>query len=193
MEKALTQKKNFEIRNFILKEKSLKVEYKAWSEEKSWEIPLDEIGYQKYYKKESKTPRIIALIFIGTVLLFANLGIFLSKEPQDLNTLLSINILFGLIGVFFAIKKIKKEIIIIGGKQSVFLFLDSPDKDTVEKYANQIIKLSKEYTLKKYAKIDPDLPEDTQMNILSWLKSRDLLSDLEYEELKQEYKTSKLL
>jgi hypothetical protein len=37
------------------------------------------------------------------------------------------------------------------------------------------------------------LPEETQMNILRWLKDRELINDKEYENLKQEYKIKKII
>jgi hypothetical protein len=193
MDMKLSQRKNFESRNFELDSQKLKVEYNSWKEEKAWEIRLDKIGFQKYYKKESIKPRILTLILIGLFFIFINLFGLLSTVQQNWGGIILGDIFMLFICCLIYFKKPQNEIILIGGEQDVSFFGDIPDTKTVEKYIDEVIKNSSRYILFKYGKIDADLPEDTQMNILYWLKNRELISDYEYEDLKKEYKTNRLL
>ncbi len=71
-------------------------------------------------------------------------------------------------------------------------FRDIPNIEIVDNFVKEIIKRSKDCIYKKYAKVDTDLPEEQQMSTFHWLYSRDIISESEYERLKQEYKTKKI-
>jgi hypothetical protein len=63
----------------------------------------------------------------------------------------------------------------------------------MENFVEEIIHRTRSVLLEKYGKIDPDLPEEIQMNNLYWLKNRGLISEEAYENLKLEYKTRRLM
>jgi hypothetical protein len=88
---------------------------------------------------------------------------------------------------------LKKEIHIVGGAITLTFFKDRPSKNEVEFFINEIIRISKQLLLKKYARIDPDIPEDVMMTQLNWLKNRELLTEEEYADLKMAYKTQRLM
>jgi len=56
-----------------------------------------------------------------------------------------------------------------------------------------LISRSRAILLEKYAVVDPDVPEETMMNQLNWLKNIDLLTDSEYDQKKQDYKMARLV
>ena len=69
---------------------------------------------------------------------------------------------------------LKKEIHLVGGSVNLTSFQDSPSNEEVNNFIEEIIRLSKKQLLNEYGRIDADLPEDTSMSQLNWLKSRGL-------------------
>jgi len=88
---------------------------------------------------------------------------------------------------------LRNELLLVGGAQQVMFLLDCPTKKEMEDFIAEILKRSRKVLLDKFGKIDPDLPEETQINNLYWLKNRGLISEDKYEELKQEYKERRLM
>ncbi len=86
-----------------------------------------------------------------------------------------------------------KELHLIGGSSSLTFYQASPTKEIVEEFVNEVINRTRKLLLEKYGKVDPDLPEETQMNQLNWARTNDIISEEQYRELKQEYKTKRLL
>jgi hypothetical protein len=189
------QQRNFATKKFILDDQFVNVEDKSWTEEKSYKIRLDKIGNEKYYHKESMKPKIFALIIIGTILLICNIGyIFFNEHNSDnSSTMIVLNLIFGFIGIFFILKKTKDEVLIIGGEQNIVFFNDQKHSKELNEFIDKLIHSANNYILKKYGRIDADLPEATQMNILRWLRDRELINEEEYENLKRDYKLKKMI
>ena len=53
-------------------------------------------------------------------------------------------------------------------------------------YADQIIEASNGYLLRKYGKVDPSLPIEPQINSIQFLRDREIISEEEYESLKNQ-------
>jgi len=195
MVKTLYQNRNFTSKKFTLDDQYLTVEDKSWTEEKSWKIRLDKIGNQKYFLKESKKPKIVALVIFGTIFLFTTLGyIFFNEHTADSKTtMIVVDIFFGLFLLYFSIKKLKNELTLIGGEQNVTFFNDLKNEKELNEFIDHLIKSANIYIRNKYCKIDLDLPEERQMAIFHWLKDREIINEKEYEKLKQEYRTQKII
>jgi hypothetical protein len=195
MQRVFNQKRTFSSRNFILDNQYLSIEQKSLKEEKSWKVRLDKVGNQKFYVKESKKPGIIATIILWTICILITIPfIFYSNHTKDdAIPFVFLEAIFGFGGLFFVLKKTKNEIMIIGGEQNISFFNDKKYEKEVEEFVDLVINCANKYILEKYAKIDPDIPEDTQMNIFRWLRDRELLKESEYEELKREYKLKKMI
>ena len=101
--------------------------------------------------------------------------------------------LFGGLGLLAFLSPMRNEVHLVGGAQQVTFLLDRPSKKEMEDFIEEIIKRSRKILLEKFGKIDPDLPEETQINNLYWLKNRGIISEEEYEELKLEYKERRLI
>ena len=95
--------------------------------------------------------------------------------------------------LFFLLKPGKKETYIAGGHNMITFYQDLPSKDEVDNFVNKVIKKSNNYVRLKYMKVDPDVPEETQMGIYQWLLNSEFITDEEYESLKNKYRTQKLL
>jgi hypothetical protein len=189
----LKQKYLFSTREFVLTDTEIAVKQKTIKENKEWTVKLDEIGNKIYYHAQPKTPGYIAAAVFGVFIIILTIGFILDKNGKDYNILIINYLIWVPIILFFVLKPAKKEIHIINGKYSLSFYQDKPGKVEVEQFVNTLLKQSKQYILDKYGHVDPDLPEDSQMNILNWLKNSDIISQEKYDELKQEYKMKKLI
>ena len=86
-----------------------------------------------------------------------------------------------------------REIRIVGGYETLTLFLDSPSEKEAIQFADHVIGRSKEVLQNKYGNIDPDLSEEVMFNQLNLLRIRNIISDTRFQELKSEYRMRKLL
>jgi len=190
----LKQRQGFKRKEFELKDNMLYVKTKSINETKEWTVKVETIGTTKYYQKRSK---LIEYLVAGFLILFAisiSVASILDKEHfVGVGPILFSLTLFGGLAALIITSPRKKELTILGGSTEVTFFPDSPSKEEVEAFIEVLMENSKKILLEKYGKIDIDLPEETQMNNLNWLKNQEILSEEEYERLKLEYKTKKLV
>lgn len=189
----LRQKYFFASREFDLSDKSLAVKISTLKEKKEYSIKLEELGDEIISRSFSKVPGYIAASISTAIIIFMTFAFFLDKHNPDINILIVNYLLWIPLALFFTLKPVKKEIYITGGKYSISFYQDRPTKEELKVFIDTLLAKSKDCILDKYAKIDTDLPEDEQMKIFNWLKNKDIISQEKYEELKQEYKTKKLL
>ncbi|MEN6452699.1 MAG: hypothetical protein ABFD10_00460 [Prolixibacteraceae bacterium] len=190
----LKQKQGFSKKEFELIDDTLKIKTKDSSKNEEWTIKIEQLGEDKYYQSTSKIgANIVAVCFLAFCLFVTIAFIVDGDKAQNIWVLLGVYALFGGIAMFLLLTPRKRELHLIGGNIQMTFFPDSPSKEKVDEFIDEIIRRSKKILIEKYGKIDPDLPEDTQMNQLNWLKNRNLISEKEYEQSKQEYKTRKLI
>lgn len=184
------KRKEFE----LLNNSSLRVREKESGELKEWTVNLDSIGYNLIYQETTRRRLYIMASFLVAFLLFITISLFLSDDFMgNLPVVIVSYVIFGLVITLSLFSPLKKEIHLVGGATNLTFFKDSPSHEEVSAFINEIIRLSKQQLLNKYAKIDAELPEETMFSQLNWLKNRDLLTEEEYIELKNEYKTQRLI
>jgi hypothetical protein len=184
------KRKEFEIQN----NSTLRVKEKESGELKEWTVNLENIGYSLIYQSATRKRLYILASILAAFLLFITVALFMSDDLMgNLPVVIGSYVIFGLMIALSLFTPLKKEIHLVGGGVNLTFFQDSPSTEEVSAFINEIIRLSKQQLLKKYAKIDPELPEETMFNQLNWLKNRDLITDEEYNDLKNEYKTQRLI
>ncbi len=192
----LIQKQGSRKNEFELNGNTLHIKTKSMGETKEWSVDVEYIGEERYYKTYSRLgPRIVGSLFF-LVSLVSVVGFFMEKDwsnGDNIGALILGVFLFGGLGLLAFLAPVRNELYLVGGSAQVMFLLNSPSKEEMENFIQEIIKRSKKTLLEKYGKIDIDLPEETQFNNLYWLKNRGLLSEEEYEELKEEYKVRKLM
>jgi hypothetical protein len=190
--KLLTQKRLFNQRNFELTDKVLKVKTKSLKEKAEYEIKLEDIGNRITYHSDNMIIKhiivgLFALVPIGLIIHY-----LLTDDPEE--TSLVVNCIIWIpLTIFLMLLKGKEDTHIVGGQQIVTFYQNTPNKKEVDEFANLVIKSSTDLIRKKYMKVDSDLPEETQMNTFHWLLNNEFISQKEYEGLKEDYKTNKLL
>lgn len=190
----LEQKRGLQRRNFEIIGDKIKVIYKTSSETKEWTVNIDAIGHDTLIEKNSRKGGIILgafLLAFGVFFIAVNLAD--KQSTLSVWAWIAIGLFYLLFGTLIFIVPVKKEIHLIGGASQLTFFLDSPSREQVDLFIKALIEKSKKILLDRYAKVDPDLPEDTMMNQLIWLRNRTLITDNEYIRLKNEYKTRKIM
>ena len=192
---VLKQKQGGKRKEFeILNSSSLRIREKESGELKEWTINLETIGYSLIYQSATRKRLYILSSFLAAFLVFITVALFMSDDIMgNLPVVIGTYILFGGIIAVALFSPLKKEIHLVGGGVNLTFFQDSPSNEEVTFFINEIIRLSKQLLLNKYAKVDPELPEETMINQFNWLKNRDLITNEEYIDLKNEYKTQRLI
>ncbi|HNX56177.1 MAG TPA: hypothetical protein PKO30_11375 [Prolixibacteraceae bacterium] len=184
------KRKEFE----LISDTTLRIKQQESGELKEWTVNLEQIGHSLYYQESTRKRLYILSSVIVGFLLFITVALFMSDDfDGNLPVVISSYVIFGGIIALSLFSPLKKEIHLTGGSVELTFFKDSPSEEEVKKFIDEIIRLSKQLILSKYARIDPELPEDTMFSQLNWLKNRDLLTEDEYEELKGEYKIQRLI
>ncbi len=192
----LIQKQGSRRNEFKLSGNTLHIKTKSMGETKEWSVDVEYIGEERFYKTHSRLgPRIVGVLFF-MVSIVSIVGFFLEKDwsnGDNIGALILGVFLFGGLGALAFFAPLRNELHLVGGSAQIMFLLNSPSKEEMEDFIQEIIKRSRTVLLEKYTKIDPDLPEETQINNFYWLKQRGLISEEEYEDLKQEYKTKRLM
>ena len=174
----------------------LHIKTKSMGEIKEWSVDVEYIGEERFYKTYSRLgPRIIGVLFF-IVSIISIVGFLMEKDwsnGDNIGALILGIFLFGGLGLLAFLTPLRNELYLVGGSAQVMFFLNNPSKEEMENFISEIIRRSRTALLEKYTKIDPDLPEEIQINNFYWLKQRGLISEEEYENLKQKYKTQRLM
>lgn len=184
------KRKEFELINNT----DLRIKEKQSGELKEWTVKLDMIGHNLIYQEATRKRFYIMSSFLVAFLLFITIALYMSDDfTGNLPVVIVAYVIFGLIIALSLLSPLKKEIHLVGGNVNLTFFKEDPSPEAVKTFINEIIRLSKQQLLNKYAKIDAELPEETVFTQLNWLKNRDLITEEEYQDLKKEYKTQRLI
>ncbi len=190
---VLKQKQGLTKREFELRDNVLKIKSEtAFGEIKEWSVKIENLGEDKFYQSNSKTGTTIIACLLCAFVFFMTVAFLVDTDKaQNIWVLLAIYALFGGPAVWIFLTPVKKEIHLLGGSSQASFLQDRPSRETVEKFIEELTKKTRRLLIEKYSRIDSDLPEDTQINQLNWLKNKDLISEETYEQLKLEYKSKR--
>jgi len=190
----LKQKQGYRRYEYELVDKTIKVKYTTEGKTKEWSVRLEDIGDSISYESHTRRWAYIFSSLIAAFLIFLTISLFMSDDFNgNLPIVVGSYLIFGGLIPLLLLKPLKKEMHIVGGMITLTFFQNSPTVEEAEKFVNELIKRSRLLLVEKYGKIDPDLPEDTMMNQLNWLKNRNIISEQRYEQLKRDYKTKKMI
>ncbi len=148
-------------------------------------VPYEEIQFEKLLR-ELKTDKVNVWIagiagFISIKFLIRTIDFPNSFDYGLLYTSL-------LVFVFFIIAAIlsRRHLLFISTFNSglIELYDENPSRIEVEEFLTELKNETSKFLKDRYATIDRDLPIDNQLQNLSWLKNRKILTETEYEELK---------
>ena len=190
----LEQKRGGYKRSFELKDSMLKTTYNNILSSSEWSIDIEHIGHEKEIKSYSRVGVHAVGYFFAIIALTAVLGIIFDNTLDDDD---SITIAVG--AIFMAVLAITcfkvpmdNTLKLKGGTKDLIFFLEHPSRKEVEKFADELVRISKSVILEKYSRVDPDIPEEDFFRQMNWLLQNNYLTEKEYEEKKKEYKINRL-
>jgi len=157
-------------------------------------IKLDNLGLD-LTRKQTKS----ILLLIPIYLAFTGLELYVLIDeyqkgvrfPQLLFWIGGV-ILFGIGAVYSFFQKTDK-VFIQGGTRTLELNGANPNKETVDEFIRHLQNAIRQFYKNRYAIIDPNLDEETQILNYKWLKEVDAITEAEFEDLIQDFKIKKLL
>lgn len=187
----LEQKGKFKTTTYNLSKSGLYISEKTINNYSENTIPYENIGQRIHsHRGYNSDFLLVSGICVGATFLILLMYYFDTKHEIDVELSL-ISFIFSL-GFFVAYrfsKKSLKEIELIDIKPcSLFVHADKPDEESVNKFISEMLKNSKEYMRNKYAYIDQDLSEESNITRLRYLLDHDIISQIEFDELKSQLK-----
>ena len=152
------KRKEFELINNT----ELRIKEKQSGELKEWTVKLDMIGHNLVYQEATRKRFYIMSSFLVAFLIFITIALYMSDDfTGNLPVVIGSYVIIGLIIALSLLSPLKKEIHLVGGNVNLTFFKENPSAEEVKTFITEIIRLSKQQLLNKYAKIDPELPEET--------------------------------
>jgi len=181
----LHQRKLFTTKDFTIRQSGLHVRSKSISTLFEVEIPFEEINLKKIIIRKKSEIFLLFLSGLFAIVLVINLIMKIFEEPGiDWPAILIFSIItfFCIITTLFT--RVHSYYIPTTNNGMLEIYYGKPNLACTEKFLDDL-KLSINLFLKnKYGKIDKNLPIDTQLSNLMWLRDRDILTEEEFENLR---------
>lgn len=179
MKMIFYNKRFFKKQTFEILRTGLRIERRTSLDSIEYEVSFEHI----HNKKKIQTVTNDNLLVISFCLLVIGL-LFQLGSNKEFSILLLIGAAFFLSLALFT--RQKTITIPTYNGEKIELFFNNQNKQEVLDFSNQIIKASNSFLLNKYGKIDKTLPLEGQLVHLDFLRDRDVITDEEYENLKNQ-------
>ncbi len=188
----LIQKKLFQSKEYRIQDEEVFIKIKTQSEQNEWHCSLEELGLKKLYKKQPKTVKNITVAVCFSIVIAVIFTYLFYPEQMELRAFQANLFCWSVLGIIFLAIPTKNELHLYGGSQDLSFFRDIPDADSVDEFVDELISKTKIFLRKKYAKVDKDLNQEMQIANFDWLKNIGVISEQEFESLKEEVKREQL-
>ena len=169
----------FTRQEFDILDSSLKIHKRGLLDEIEYEIPFDNIHNKQTIQTQINNNLVVTGLFF---VVFSFL--FLLGTAKELTVIfLAIGVLFVLVAF---INRRKTVTIPTYAGETIMLFFNKKNKLEVVGFSKRIIDASNSYLLRKYSKIDRDLPIEPQIEHLQFLLNREIISEKHFETLKNQ-------
>lgn len=183
----LIQRHLFCRNEYLLDDKFLVVEERSITEIKKKKIRLDDIGHKLKIEKENEITTWPVFIFIGLTSFFIVI-VNVIDHSQHISMwvwiFMSVSCLW--LSTLFFITPRTNKITLVFGAEIVEFMLDKPSEKEVRAFIEEAIKRSTNLLVRKFSP-DPDLPEETVLYQLQWLRNMEIISTDEFFEMKSNY------
>jgi hypothetical protein len=184
MDKILRQTRILTKRYFELTGNSLKIsvtkQFKYYEEEFSFEEIGKKVFKKKSFNRAALTTTIIFIIGVCVTLL-GNIGGDKTITPGDISFYAFLS---GLAFMWLLTTYTNNTNLMLVDGRYITFYSNSPSTPIVDEFIELIFSEQKSYLLNKYAKREQFLSLEKLMDQIIWLKERDIIDDIEFENLK---------
>lgn len=187
------QKQGLSRRKYTLLPDKILVETENIRKKSKYEIKLDRVGHDIHYQSDSTIVGRIFFYFCLALPIILWIAYFIQPGQMETRVAIVNTAIWWGLALINILKKHKDDIFLVGGQVNLVFFRTVPNGEEVLKFVEQIITASKQYLKTKYTAVDINIPEDDFQKRLQRLKEKEIIDDVELNELKREYSTKKLL
>ena len=134
-------------------------------------------------KKTVETKLTFGLLVLILFFAFVALLFFLNGQTEESSFFFVLTVIVLIIAL---LTKLRVITIKAYEGQNIELYFTNRNKEEVMAFADTIISSANAFLLNKFSKIDKDLPIGNQLENLDFLRNKELLSEPEYEQLKDQ-------
>jgi hypothetical protein len=174
----------FKSQHVEILQSGIEVKNKSYFNYDEYQIDFDQFTTKKTVKREVNHGILFfdATFFLVTLFNFFNT---IGSSTKDYGATLIFMIITL---IFFAVALLTKKQIVtlttIYDQHGLELTFNKNNEIEVRAFADRIIEKTKEFLIAKYAKVDKDLPRDSQLENIISLKDRSIITEIEFERLK---------
>lgn len=180
----LLQKRGFHRKRFVIQKNILRIETKDTNSTEAYEVSYEEIGDRITTTKASKRIFVFTL-FPTIVLMMAVVFPSISGELLQKTSYWIMLVLFSAISLVLYFSTNYHRLVISGGRHDLEFFRDKPSAVEVDAFVAKVLEQRKNYLKKKYTTFDDTLSLDAQMSQLYWCKNNGIISEEEYDSLRE--------
>jgi len=188
--------KGWDIKNIItISSDHIKFQKKSLKEDLEYTVKFEELGFDMF-RKINRQGNFAFYIFLAFTLLPVYEVIYGFYTHIPLSEILSwcLGIVFfgGLCFSMF-MQRNQETIFLTGGKKTLELIADKPDKQTVLDFIDEIHNASRAYYKDKYLNFDEGTPYEDMVYVLKFLKEIKSITTEEFDVLIAKYKTENII
>jgi hypothetical protein len=185
----LKQRRLFLRKDITIVNNSVKIKNNNLTSSEKIVIRLEEIDINKIvYQKKTDNLMLIVTIFFGVFFLINifNPENYTSEEDDPYGVFMFLFFMSFISGLITFVKS--KNVILIPTMNNGYLeiFRTKPNKKVVDDFISELSQKINLSLKNKYGKLDLDMPVEPQLINISWLKEREVISELEFEQMKSE-------
>jgi hypothetical protein len=176
---SYTNRKNFSVQQIEFLDNGLRISKKSPVDFVEYEIPFEQISN----KKKIKSTISDGMLVTGISFFVFGLIILMIADTDPALFLMGLGLLLIIITFFRRISVVTIQTFV---EDNITLHFNRRNKESVFDFADEIIARSNSFLLKKYGKIDRALAIEPQVENLQFLRNRNILTEEEYEQLKNQ-------
>lgn len=187
----LTQTTGILKQKFTLENDRVIVEKKTFTSIEKYDVKLDYLGSQLFYKADNTLGAKIFRAFCIVMILLITTGYFLGET--NVGTFVVGNGLWLIVLCIIHLTRTRDDIHLIGGQSQLIFFRIVPDEKTVMDFIDAVREQTKQYTKEKYLTHFSAMSNEEFYARLGWLRDREIISLSEYVDYKEQFEMHKLL
>nr|WP_297166513.1 hypothetical protein [uncultured Dysgonomonas sp.] len=193
MIEKLTQKKGFNFRKFQLYNNKIIIEERSASKITKYDIELDEIGYRIYHEKDNTTiGQIVTWIFVCIPFILIIIYFLEDDKKGGLGIIAFNTVIWWGFALFSFLKQNKDDLILTGGQSSISFYRNKPNEQNVLDFIKILIEVSKKYIRDKHLIFKEYETEEEIINRLKWMLAIEVITNKEYDIIREELKKRSL-